>query len=124
MTHYIRALEDELAQLIDSLGPVDGMAKTTEWYAWRDRLMNFVVKKVYESYRNGREGITDANEAGATADDTKKVEPNEAPAGHGSRIHGTHRDYPPRGEAVHSQGRQPARRYPENRAARGRADRR
>jgi hypothetical protein len=45
MAHYIRDLEDELAAIIDSLDPRVGAAKTNEWYAWRDQLMNFVVKK-------------------------------------------------------------------------------
>jgi hypothetical protein len=123
MSHYIRDLEDELATVIDSLGPVDGMAKTKEWYAWRDRLMSFVVKKVYESYRNGREGITDTTEAGTTAEGSNKVEHNKAPAGHGSHTYGSQRDDTPRGESVHSQGRQPIRQDPEDRTARGRVDR-
>ena len=109
MSHYIRELEDELATLIDSLGPVDGMAKTTEWYAWRDRLMSFVVKKVYESYRNGREGITDTGEAGK----------EKAPAGHGSHTDASQRHYTPHGGAVNSPGRQPARREPSHRISRG-----
>jgi hypothetical protein len=124
MSHYIRELEDELATLIDSVGPVDGMAKTTEWYAWRDRLMNFVVKKVYESYRNGREGITDTTEAGTTAEGSNKVEHHKAPAGHGSHHHESQRNYTPHRETVNSQGRNVARRYPEDRTSRGRADRR
>jgi hypothetical protein len=93
MTHYIRELEDELATLIDSLGPVDGMSKTKEWYAWRDRLMSFVVKKVYESYRNGREGVPDTGEVGN----------KEAPAGHGSDRQGSQGQYTPHGGAVNSQ---------------------
>jgi hypothetical protein len=71
MPHYIRDLEDELAGLIDGLDPEVGAAKTKEWYAWQDRLMNFVVKKVLESYHNGREGITDTAEAGTAAGHNK-----------------------------------------------------
>ena len=111
MSHYIRDLEAELAGLIDSLGPVDGMSKTKEWYAWRDRLMSFVVKKVYESYRNGREGVTDTGEAAGN---------KQAPAGHGSHTDASQSHYSPRGGAVNSQGRQPPGREPRHR---GRGDR-
>ena len=45
MSHYIRELEDELAALIDILDPEVGAVKTEEWYAWRDRLMNYVKSK-------------------------------------------------------------------------------
>ncbi len=115
MSHYIRELEDELATLIDSLGPVDGMSKTKEWYAWRDRLMSFVVKKVYESYRNGREGVTDTGEAAGN---------KQAPAGHGSHANESQRLYTPPGGAVNPQGRQPARREPGHRGRRDGAYRR
>ena len=71
---YIREFKEELAALIDRLGRENGMAKTHEWYVWRERLMRFVVRKVYESYRNGREGITDTNPPKALTDFLDKQE--------------------------------------------------
>jgi hypothetical protein len=69
---YIRELKEELAALIDRLSRVNGMTKTHEWYVWRDRLIRFVVTKVYESYRNGREGITDTSSSTALTDFLEK----------------------------------------------------
>jgi hypothetical protein len=106
MSHYIRELEDELASLIDILNPEVGAVKTKDWYTWRDRLMNYVVRKVIESYRHGREGMTD------TAEPTAAAGTNKAPAGHGSHTNGPHPDYTPRGGAVNPQRRESARGVP------------
>jgi hypothetical protein len=117
MAHDIRELEDELATLIDSLDPEVGAVKTQDWYTWRDRLMNYVVKKVLESYRHGREGITDAVEAGTAAGK------NKAPAGHGSHTNGPHSDDTPRSALVNPQRRESSRGVPHDASARGRVDR-
>src|SRR5262245_10069976 len=120
---YIRDLEHELAELIDSLSPQVVNGKDKDWYAWRDRLISFVVKKVYESYRNGREGITDTGGAAPT-EGRIKVEPQKAPTGHGSHHNGPHGNYTSRGVAVNPQSRQPAWRQPADRTSRSRANRR